>query len=164
MLNGGKIWITNGGIADFYTVFARTDGHAGKLSAFIVERATPGVSTGKHEDKMGIRASSTTAVNFSDVHIPAENLLGEEGKGFKIAVTILNNGRTGLGGGAMGGMKTCIALATKQALVRKQFGQSISEYGLIKKKIAQMTVDCFAAESVVWMVGISSIPAQRTTP
>lgn len=153
VLNGGKIWITNGGIADFFTVFARTDGQAGKLSAFIVERATPGVSIGTHEDKLGIRASSTTAVNFSDVHIPAENLLGEEGRGFKIAVSILNNGRTGLGGGAVGGMKTCIALASKQALQRKQFGQSIAEFGLIKKKIAQMTIDCFAAESVVWMVG-----------
>lgn len=153
LLNGEKIWITNGGIADFYTVFARTDVKAGKLSAFLVERNTAGVSTGKKEDKLGIRASSTTTVNFSDVTVPAENLLGEEGKGFKIAVSILNNGRTGLGGGAVGGMKTCIALATKQARERKQFGQSISEFGLIKKKIARMTVDCFAAESVVWMVG-----------
>ncbi len=153
VLNGEKIWITNGGIADFYTVFARTEGEAGKLSAFLVERDLPGVSTGKKEDKHGIRASSTTSVSFSDVQLPAENLLGEEGKGFKIAVSILNNGRTGLGGGAVGGMKTCIALATQQALERKQFGQSIAEFGLIKKKIARMTVDCFAAESVVWLVG-----------
>ena len=152
-LNGEKIWITNGGIADFYTVFARTDGDAGKLSAFIVERDRPGVSAGPKEDKLGIRASSTTTVNFSDVEIPHENLLGEEGKGFKIAMSILNNGRTGLGGGAVGGMKTCIALAAKQAKDRKQFGQSIAEFGLIKKKIADMTVDCFAAESAVWMVG-----------
>ncbi|MDZ4731827.1 MAG: acyl-CoA dehydrogenase family protein [Xanthomonadales bacterium] len=153
VLNGEKIWITNGGIAGFYTVFARTDVKAGKLSAFLVERNMPGVNSGKKEDKLGIRASSTTTVSFSDVHVPAENLLGEEGKGFKIAVSILNNGRTGLGGGAVGGMKTCIALATKQALERKQFGQSIAEYGLIKEKIARMTVDCFAAESAVWMVG-----------
>ena len=152
-INGEKIWITNGGIADFYTVFARTDGDAGKLSAFIVERDRPGVSTGPKEDKLGIRASSTTTVNFSDVVIPRDNLLGEEGKGFKIAMSILNNGRTGLGGGAVGGMKTCIALASKQAKDRKQFGQSIAEFGLIKKKIADMTVDCFAAESSVWMVG-----------
>ncbi|HNP65520.1 MAG TPA: acyl-CoA dehydrogenase family protein [Woeseiaceae bacterium] len=152
-LNGEKIWITNGGIADFYTVFARTNSHAGKMSAFIVERTFPGVSIGEKEDKLGIRASSTTTVSFSDVTIPEENLLGEQGKGFKIAMSILNNGRTGLGGGAIGGMKTCIALASKQALERKQFGQSISEFGLIKKKIANMTVDCFAAESAVWMVG-----------
>jgi len=153
ILNGEKIWITNGGIADFYTVFARTESAGGKISAFIVERDFAGVSVGKKEDKLGIRASSTTSASFNDVKVPAQNLLGEEGKGFKIAMSILNNGRTGLGGGAVGGMKSCIALATKQAVERKQFGQSIAEYGLIKKKIARMTVDCFAAESAVWMVG-----------
>ena len=151
-LNGEKIWITSGGIANFYTVFARTDSDAGKISAFIVERDSPGVSIGRKEDKLGIRASSTTTVSFADVEVPAENLLGKEGKGFKIAMSILNNGRTGLGGGAVGGMKTCIALASKQAVERKQFGRSIAEFGLIKKKIAEMTVDCFAAESAVRMV------------
>jgi len=151
-INGEKLWITNGAIADFFTVFARTDGGGGKLSAFIVERDRPGVSSGPKEDKLGIRASSTTTVNFADVEIPHDNLLGEEGKGFMIAMSILNNGRTGLGGGAVGGMKACIALATKQANERKQFGRSIAEFGLIKKKIADMTVDCFAAESAVWMV------------
>jgi alkylation response protein AidB-like acyl-CoA dehydrogenase len=153
ILNGEKTWITNGGIADFYTVFARTEGDGGKISAFIVERSFPGVSVGQKEDKLGIRASSTTSVSFSDVKVPAQNLLGAEGKGFKIAMSILNNGRTGLGGGAVGGMKTCIALAAEQSVDRKQFGQSIAEFGLIKQKIAQMTVDCFAAESAVWMVG-----------
>ena len=152
LLSGEKIWITNGGIADFYTVFARTDLDGGKISAFLVERAWPGVSTGVKEDKLGIRASSTTSVNFAEVKVPPENLLGEVGKGFKIAMSILNNGRTGLGGGAVGGMKTCIALAAKQAKERKQFGRSIAEFGLIKQKIADMTVDCFAAESAVWMV------------
>lgn len=152
-INGEKIWISNGGIADFYTVFARTDSDSGKLSAFIVERDRAGVSSGPKEDKLGIRASSTTSVNFSEVEVPHDNLLGQEGKGFKIAMSILNNGRTGLGGGAVGGMKACIALAAKQATERKQFGQSIAEFGLIKKKISDMTVDCFAAESAVWMVG-----------
>lgn len=152
ILNGEKIWITNGGIADFYTVFARTDSPGGKLSAFIVERQFEGVHTGPKENKLGIRASSTTSVSFTDVKVPAENLLGEEGKGFKAAMEILNNGRTGLGGGAVGGMKACIALAAKQAVERRQFGNSIADFGLIKKKIAAMTVDCFAAESVVWMV------------
>ena len=151
-LNGEKIWITSGGIADFYTVFARTDSDAGKISAFIVERDLPGVRTGLNEHKLGIRASSTTTVGFADVKLPAESLLGEEGKGFKVAMSILNNGRTGLGGGAVGGMKTCIALAAKQAVERKQFGSSIADFGLIKKKIADMTVDCFAAESAVRMV------------
>jgi acyl-CoA dehydrogenase family member 9 len=151
-LNGEKIWITNGGIADLYTVFARTPSEAGKITAFIVEAAWPGVSHGQHEDKMGIRASSTTTVSFTDVKVPGENLLDAEGKGFKVAMAILNNGRTGLGGGAVGGMKTLIALATQQALARKQFGEPIANFGLIREKLAQMTLECFAAESVVWMV------------
>ena len=151
-LNGEKIWITNGGIAQIYTVFARTEGTDGKITAFIVEAAWSGVSHGAHEDKMGIRASSTTVVSFSDVKIPAENVLGGEGKGFKVAMAILNNGRTGLGGGAVGGMKTLIRLATRQASERRQFGQPIANYGLVREKIAQMMVDCFAAESTVWML------------
>ncbi|HXC10869.1 MAG TPA: acyl-CoA dehydrogenase family protein [Steroidobacteraceae bacterium] len=151
-LSGEKIWITNGGIADLYTVFARTSSSAGKITAFLVEAAWPGVSHGPHEDKMGIRASSTTTVNFSEVRVPAENVLDAEGKGFKVAMAILNNGRTGLGGGAVGGMKTLIALATQQAQTRKQFGSPISQFGLVREKISQMTIDCFAAESAVWMV------------
>jgi alkylation response protein AidB-like acyl-CoA dehydrogenase len=151
-LNGEKIWITNGGIADLYTVFARTAGEGGKITAFIVEAGWPGVSHGNHEDKMGIRASSTTTVSFTDVKVPPENVLDTEGKGFKVAMAILNNGRTGLGGGAVGGMKTLIGLATQQAQTRKQFGEPIASYELIREKIAQMTLECFAAESVVWMV------------
>lgn len=151
-LNGEKIWITNGGIAGLYTVFARTDSEAGKMTAFIVEAGWAGVSHGPHEDKMGIRASSTTTVSFADVIVPAENVLGGEGKGFKVAMSILNNGRTGLGGGAVGGMKTLIRLATAQAKDRKQFGKPIAEFGLIREKITQMMIDCFAAESAVWMV------------
>jgi alkylation response protein AidB-like acyl-CoA dehydrogenase len=151
-LNGEKIWITNGGIAGLYTVFARTDSEAGKMTAFIVEAGWPGVAHGPHEDKMGIRASSTTTVSFADVIVPAENVLGGEGKGFKVAMSILNNGRTGLGGGAVGGMKTMIRLATAQAKDRKQFGKPIAEFGLIREKITQMMIDCFAAESAVWMV------------
>jgi len=151
-LSGEKIWITNGGIAQLYTVFARTDTPEGKMTAFIVEAAWPGVSHGPHEDKMGIRASSTTTVAFADVRVPAENVLGEVGKGFKVAMAILNNGRTGLGGGAVGGMKALIKLSTRQAKERRQFGRPIAEFGLVREKIAQMTVECFAAESAVWMV------------
>jgi acyl-CoA dehydrogenase family protein 9 len=151
-LNGEKIWITNGGIADVYTVFARTASDSGKITAFIVEAAWPGVSHGNHEDKMGIRASSTTTVSFADVKVPPENVLDSEGKGFKVAMAILNNGRTGLGGGAVGGMKTLIGLAVQQSQARKQFGEPIANFQLIREKIAQMTVECFAAESVVWMV------------
>jgi acyl-CoA dehydrogenase family member 9 len=152
ILNGEKIWITNGGIADLYTVFARTSSAAGKITAFVVEAAWPGVSHGPHEDKMGIRASSTTTVSFADVRVPADNVLDTEGKGFKVAMAILNNGRTGLGGGAVGGMKALIALATQQARTRRQFETPIADFGLVREKISQMTVDCFAAESVVWMV------------
>src|ERR1700726_398798 len=150
-LNGEKIWITNGGIADLYTVFARTSSAAGKITAFVVEAAWPGVSHGQHEDKMGIRASSTTTVSFSGVRVPAENVLDVEGRGFKVAMAILNNGRTGLGGGAVGGMKALLAMATQQALSRKQFETPNADFGLVREKIAQMTIECFAAESVVWM-------------
>jgi alkylation response protein AidB-like acyl-CoA dehydrogenase len=154
LLNGTKIWITNGGIADFFTVFAKTADpmERRQLSAFIVTRDMPGVSVGPHEDKMGIRASSTTSVHFDNVRVPADHLLGEEGKGFKVAMNILNNGRTGLGGGCVGGMKRLIQLATRQANERVQFGRSIREFGLIKQKVGQMIVDCYAAESVVTLV------------
>lgn len=152
ILNGDKIWITNGGIADFFTVFARTDSPKGRMSAFIVERKFGGVTNGPKEDKMGIRASITTTVNFDNCIVPAENLLGEEGEGFKVAMAILNNGRTGLGGGCVGGIKTLIGLSTKYATERKQFGKPIAEFGLIQEKIAQMAIDCFAAESAVSVV------------
>jgi len=152
ILNGEKIWITNGGIAGFYTVFAKTDTPEGKVTAFIVEAGWKGVEHGPHEDKMGIRASSTTTVSFTDVHVPAENVLGTAGKGFKVAMSILNSGRTGLGGGAVGGIKALIKMASAQAKDRKQFDKPIAEFGLVREKIAQMTVDCFAAESTVWMV------------
>jgi acyl-CoA dehydrogenase family member 9 len=153
IISGEKIWITNGSFASFFTVFARTDSPGGKLSAFIVERDYAGVSNGPKEDKLGIRASATTTVRFDSVKVPAENLLGEEGKGFKIAMEVLNNGRTGLGGGCVGGMKRMIALATAQANARKQFGQPISEFGLVQEKIAYMTVRCYVTESIVRMVG-----------
>ena len=152
LLNGEKIWITNGGIAGFYTVFARTDTNEGKITAFIVTSDMVGVSSGPHEDKMGIRGSNTCTVAFENVKVPFENVLGEVGKGFKIAVKILNNGRTGLGGGSIGGMKKCIELSTKQAKQRSQFGQPISDYGLIKEKVGRMVVDCYATESLVNMV------------
>ncbi len=154
ILNGSKIWITNGGIADFFTVFAKT-GDAetrGNLSAFIVTRDMKGVSVGPHEDKMGLRASSTTAVYFDNVEVPADNVLGPVGKGFKVAMTILNNGRTGLGGGSVGAMKRVIELASRHAAERKQFGRPIAEFGLVKQKIGQMVIDCYVAESIVTMV------------
>lgn len=153
ILNGEKIWITNGGTAGFFTVFARTETGEGKITAFIVERDWKGVSSGPKEDKMGIRASCTTTVRFDDVRVPPECVLGEVGKGFKVAMAVLNNGRTGLGGGCVGAMKRLIELAIAQATQRKQFGKSISEFQLIKEKIALMTTLCFASESIVSVVG-----------
>src|SRR5450432_341096 len=117
VLNGNKLWITNGGLASFFTVFAKTGKpeERGKLTAFVVTRDMAGVSTGPHEDKMGLRASSTAAVFLDNVRVPLDHVLGEEGKGFKVALRILNSGRTGLGGGCVGGMKQMVELATKQA-------------------------------------------------
>ncbi len=152
LISGEKLWITNGGIAGFYTVFAKTEGPEGHMTAFIVTRDQEGVSVGPHEDKMGLRASSTTTVSFDKVRITPENVLGEVGKGFKVAMGILNSGRTGLGGGCVGSMKHCIELATKQAKQRVQFGKPIAEYGLIKQKIGHMVVECYATESVVNLV------------
>lgn len=152
ILTGNKLWITNGGIAGFYTVFARTDGPEGQITAFIVTRDLEGVSTGPHEDKMGLRASNTTTVMFDNVRIPSANVLGEVGKGFKVAMNVLNSGRTGLGGGCVGAMKRLIELTAKQCKERVQFGKPIMEYGLIKQKIGHMVVDCYATESVVSLV------------
>ena len=154
LLNGSKIWVTNGGIADFFTVFAKTgDAEArSKLSAFIVTRDMAGVSVGAHEDKMGIRANSTCTVYFEDVKVPKENLLGPLHSGFKVAMNILNNGRSGLAGGCVGGMKTLIALAAGHATERHQFGQPIGSFGLIKQKIGHMVVDCYATESAVGVI------------
>ena len=152
ILNGNKMWITNGGIADFMTVFARTEGPGGQMTAFIVTGDMAGLTRGHHEDKMGLRASSTTTLSFDNMRIPAANVLGEVGKGFKVAMKILNSGRTGLGGGCVGGMKRAIELATKQAKERVQFDKPISEYGLVKQKLGHMMVECYAVESAVGMV------------
>lgn len=155
VLNGNKLWITNGGIADFFTVFAKTpeEGGRGKMTGFIVTRDMEGVSIGPHEDKMGLRASSTTTVHFDSVRVPNDNVLGEVGQGFKVAMSILNSGRTGLGGGSVGAMKGLIKMSTTQANERKTFGEPISSYGLVKKKVGQMVVDCYTSEAVVTMVG-----------
>jgi alkylation response protein AidB-like acyl-CoA dehydrogenase len=153
VLNGEKLWITNGGIADFFTVFARTsdEGH-GRMTAFLVTPEMGGVSRGPHEDKMGIRASSTTTVSFDNTKVPLDHVLGDVGAGYKVAMHILNNGRTGLGGGSVGAMKQVIGLAAQHARDRKQFGKPLAEFGLIKQKLGQMMVECYAAESVVNLV------------
>ncbi len=153
ILNGEKLWITNGGFAEFFTVFAKTSLEGrGHITAFIVTRDLKGVSSGPHEDKMGIRASSTTTVTFEDVRVPATNVLGEVGKGFKVAMKILNAGRTGLGGGSVGGMKRLIEFASRHARERSQFGRPIASFETIRQKLGQMALDCYAAESVVNLV------------
>lgn len=154
-LTGSKLWITNGGIADFITTFARTeievDGKIkDKLSAFIVTRDM-GYTSGVEEEKMGIKGSSTTEINFNGVVVPASNMLGEKGKGFKVAMEVLNSGRLSLAAGSIGGMKECISLATTHALERKQFGKSISEFEMIKEKIARMSMEIFVCDSMTYL-------------
>lgn len=146
ILNGTKHWITNGGIADVYIVFAKVDGE--KFTAFIVERALAGVSPGAEEHKMGIRGSSTTPVNLENVPVPVENVLGEVGKGHQIAFNILNMGRLKLGAGCIGGSKHLFAEAVKWAQEREAFGHPIAHFGLIQEKLGEMAVRIYAAESM----------------
>ena len=115
-----------------------------------------GVSVGPHEDKMGLRSSSTTTIYLDDVRVPKDHLLGEEGQGFKVAMNILNSGRSGLGGGAVGAMKKLIGLSANYAMERKQFGQPIGSFGLIKQKIGHMVVECYATEAAVTTVAALS--------
>jgi alkylation response protein AidB-like acyl-CoA dehydrogenase len=147
ILNGEKMWITNGGFADIFIVFAKVDGD--KFSAFIVERQ-PGLTSGAEEHKMGIKGSSTTALVLSDVRTPAENLLGEVGKGHKIAFNILNIGRFKLGAMCSGGMKLMVNEAVRYANERHQFGKSISSFGAIKAKLGEMAIRTWVGESMVY--------------
>jgi alkylation response protein AidB-like acyl-CoA dehydrogenase len=148
VLNGEKMWITNGGFADVFIVFAKVDGE--HFSAFIVERAFGGLTSGKEEHKMGLHGSSTTAVVLQDVRVPAENLLGEIGKGHKIAFNVLNFARFKLGAMCAGGAQTGIAEAAKYAGSRKQFGQPIAAFGMIKHKIGEMVARAYAVESLIY--------------
>lgn len=148
VLNGEKMWITNGGFADLYIVFAKVDGE--HFSAFIVERGFPGVSHGKEEHKMGLHGSSTTPVILQDARVPAENLLGEIGKGHKIAFNVLNYGRFKLAGMCGGGAKMVVGEAARYATTRRQFGQPIASFGAIKHKLAEMTIRAYATESALY--------------
>jgi alkylation response protein AidB-like acyl-CoA dehydrogenase len=146
LINGQKMWITNGGFADVYVVFAKIDNDK-NLSAFIVEKTFGGITMNEEEKKMGIKGSSTRQIFFSDCKVPVENLLSERENGFKIAVNILNIGRIKLGVAAVGGSKMCISTAVKYANERKQFGMAISGFGAIKFKIAEVCTQIFASES-----------------
>ncbi len=152
ILNGQKMWITNGGFADLLIVFAKIDDDK-NLSAFIVEKEYGGITMNEEEKKMGIKGSSTRQVFFNDTPVPVENLLSERGNGFKIAVNILNVGRIKLGASAIGASKEVISAATNYANERKQFGVKISSFGAIKQKIADMAIKTFASEAACYRAG-----------
>jgi butyryl-CoA dehydrogenase len=164
VLNGEKMWISNAGFADLYTVFAKIDGE--KFSAFLVERGTPGFSIGKEEHKLGIRGSSTCALVFSDCRIPVENLLGEAGKGHHIAFNILNIGRFKLGAACIGGARQALELGVKYAQERTAFGKKIAEFGLIQRKIALSATELYVTESMAYRTvgmidaALAALPAE----
>src|ERR1700720_2245891 len=148
ILNGQKMWITNGGFADIYIVFAKIGGE--KLSAFIVERTFPGIKPGNEEHKMGIHGSSTTPVFLENCHVPKENLLHDVGRGHIVAFNILNAGRFTLGASAVGGSKYVLATASKYSKERKAFGKAIGDFGLMREKLAEMAIQVFAVESMIY--------------
>jgi alkylation response protein AidB-like acyl-CoA dehydrogenase len=157
ILNGQKMWITNGGAADVFIVFAKVGGE--KFTAFIVERAFGGLTSGAEEHKMGIQGSSTTAIYFDNVKVPVENVLGEIGRGHVIAFNILNIGRLKLGPAVMGAAKSILATSIKYAKQRKAFGVAIASFGAMQHKLAEMAIRIFATESMAWRV-VGLIQAQ----
>jgi butyryl-CoA dehydrogenase len=148
ILNGEKQWLTNGGTADLYTVFAKIDGE--KFSAFLIERGTPGLTVGAEEHKLGIRGSSTCPLVLQDCKIPRENLLGEAGKGHHIAFNVLNVGRFKLGVACIGGARHALAAMVRYAKERHAFGKAIAEFGLIQRKISAAATELYAAESMAY--------------
>lgn len=150
ILNGEKMWISNAGFADLFIVFAKIDGQ--DFSAFIVERSFPGVKPGPEESKMGIKGSSTRTLSLENVPVPVENLLGERGKGHKIALNILNIGRFKLGAGCVGSAKLAIGDSVRYALERRQFGRPIAEFGAIQEKLAEMATRTWIGESLSYRV------------
>jgi len=148
VLNGEKQWLTNGGIADLYTVFAKIDGE--RFSAFLIERGTPGLTVGPEEHKLGIRGSSTCPLALQDCKIPKKNLLGEAGKGHRIAFNVLNVGRFKLGVACIGGARHALARMILYAKERKAFGKAIADFGLIQRKISSSAAHLYAAESMAY--------------
>ncbi len=160
ILNGTKQWISNAGFADVMIVFARIGNE--RPSAFIVEAQWPGISTGAEERKMGIKGSSTRQVYFENVQVPVENLLGEIHKGYKIAFNILNIGRLKLGAGVVGGSRAALGMAAAYTAERKAFGKFLHEFGMIKKKLARMAAETYAAESEVFRTAANIENARRS--
>ncbi len=151
VINGDKLWITNGGIADVVSVFARTDKG---ISAFVVETKTPGFSAGPAEKKMGIKGSTTNPIIFDNVRIPKENLIGHDGRGFLIAMKTLDAGRLGLGAACLGAAKELLELSTKYAKEREQFDTSISNFQAIQFMLAEMAIMIFNMESIVYRTAV----------
>ncbi|XP_048403551.2 complex I assembly factor ACAD9, mitochondrial isoform X4 [Stegostoma tigrinum] len=157
LLNGSKIWISNGGIAEIFTVFARTevidkDGTTkDKITAFLVERDFGGITSGKPEDKLGIRGSNTCEVHFENTKVPVENVLGEVGGGFKVAMKILNSGRFSMGSASAGMIKKLIEMTAEYACTRKQFDRKLSEFGLIQEKFTLMAMQAYVMESMAYL-------------
>jgi len=151
VINGEKLWITNGGIADIVSVFARTEKG---ISAFIVETKTPGYSAGPPEKKMGIKGSTTNAITFDNVRIPKENLIGTEGRGFILAMKTLNAGRLGLGAACIGASKELLEMSTQYAKQRKQFDQSISNFQAVQFMLSEMAILLYAMESMVYRTAV----------
>nr|XP_021550699.1 acyl-CoA dehydrogenase family member 9, mitochondrial isoform X3 [Neomonachus schauinslandi] len=157
ILNGSKVWITNGGLANVFTVFAKTEvvdsdsSVKDKITAFIVERAFGGVTNGKPEDKLGIRGSNTCEVHFENTKVPIENVLGEVGGGFKVAMNILNSGRFSMGSTVAGMLKKLIEMTAAYACTRKQFNKNLSEFGLIQEKFALMAQKAYVMESMAYL-------------
>ena len=148
LLNGQKMWITNGGFADLFIIFAKVEGE--KLTAFIVERSFPGCKPGNEEHKMGIHGSSTTPIFLENCRVPRENVLHEIGRGHIVAFNVLNSGRFTLGASCVGGSKHVLMSASKYSKERKAFGKQIGEFGLMKEKLAEMAVQIFAVESMIY--------------
>uniref|UniRef100_A0A452HND4 Uncharacterized protein n=1 Tax=Gopherus agassizii TaxID=38772 RepID=A0A452HND4_9SAUR len=157
LLNGSKIWISNGGLADVFTVFARTEivdndgAKKDKITALIVERAFGGVTNGKPEDKLGIRGSNTCEVHFENTKVPVENVIGEVGGGFKVAMNILNSGRFSMGSASAGMIKKLIEMTAEYACTRKQFNKKLSDFGLIQEKFTLMAVKAYVMESMAYL-------------
>jgi alkylation response protein AidB-like acyl-CoA dehydrogenase len=150
VLSGEKMWITSGGFADIFIVFAKVDGEA--FTAFIVERAFPGVASGREERKLGLHGSSTTPLLLQDVHVPAENVLGEVGKGHKVAFNVLNYGRFKLAAMCSGGARFVSGEAARYSLQRRQFGRRIADFGAIRYKLSEMIVRQYAVESMLYRI------------
>ncbi|XP_068413737.1 complex I assembly factor ACAD9, mitochondrial [Eschrichtius robustus] len=157
VLNGSKVWITNGGLASVFTVFAKTEvvdsngSVKDKVTAFIVERDFGGVTSGKPEDKLGIRGSNTCEVHFENTRVPVGNVLGEVGGGFKVAMNILNSGRFSMGSAVAGMLKTLIEMTAEYACTRKQFNRNLGEFGLIQEKFALMAQKAYVMESMAYL-------------